>query len=201
MKKFFTYFVFFILIVALPLFFPQEKNKLMDLSEKEKFDPSRCLNGYAGSWSGACICFENYEGRYCNIKTSHISADYAIFPHTIKNNNHKRFYKPITINKKVFVLSTELFSHSTASSFCTQIGKNFRLATRKDFNCTNTGLGCLDNQFFYPIKKEYGHRGFFWLEEIKGTEKAYYVDLNDATIYHTDKNNASTAQSLCIQER
>ena len=201
MKKFFTYFVFFILIATLPLFFTQEKKELMDLAEKEKFDPSLCLNGYAGSWSGACICFENYEGRYCNKKINYDSHKQSSNISKTTEDLTKRFYNPITINKKVFVLSTELFSHSKASSFCAQLGKNFRLATRKDFNCSKTGLGCLDNQFFYPIKKEYGHRGFFWLEEIKGTEKAYYVDLNDATIYHTDKNNASTAQSLCIQER
>lgn len=201
MKNFFTYFVFFILIATLPLFFLQEKNELMSLAVKKNFDPSLCENGYAGSWTGACICFDNYEGRYCNKKIYHNST---ILPSDIskeKEDLKNKFYKPITINKKVFVLSTELFSHSKASSFCTQLGKNFRLATRKDFNCSNTGLGCLDNHFFYPIKKEYGHRGFFWLEEITGTEKAYYVDLNDATIYHIDKNNSSTAQSLCIQER
>ena len=202
MKKFFAYLIFFILIATLPLFFFQKKNELASFVEKEKFDPSLCQQGYAGSWSGACICFENYEGRYCDKKTYYISASYPPPKHSQKQYLKKKYiYKPVTINKKVFVLSTELFSHSKAVSFCSQLGKNFRLATRKDFNCSKTGLGCLDNKLFYPIKKEYGHRGFFWLEEITGTEKAYYVDLNDATIYHTDKNNATTAQSLCIFER
>lgn len=196
MKKFFAYLIFFILIAILPLFFPHPKNELKALAEKEKFDPSLCQQGYAGSWSGACICFESYKGRYCDRK-----ADYSSLFVSKKEDIKQRFYTPVTINKKVFVLSTELFSHSKAVSFCTQLGKNFRLATRKDFNCSKTGLGCLDNKLFYPIKKEYGHRGFFWLEEITGTEKAYYVDLNDATIYNTDKNNATTAQGLCIFER
>ena len=131
MKKFFTYFVFFILIATLPLFFTQEKKELMDLAEKEKFDPSLCLNGYAGSWSGACICLENYEGRYCNKKINYDSHKQSSNISKTTKDLTKRFYNPITINKKVFVLSTELFSHSKASSFCAQLGKNFRLATRK----------------------------------------------------------------------
>ena len=40
---------------------------------------------------------------------------------------------------------------------------------------------------------------FFWLDEAD-EKKAYYVDLNDGTVYNTKKSNRSTMQALCVKE-
>lgn len=149
------------------------------------FEPDLCLNGYAGSWTGACICFQKgaYPNRYCNPNFKQIDI-----------------HQKVTIKDKTFVLSGGIVNWDEANKFCSQLKKGYKLATREDFNCKKTGIGCLDNKIFIPIKEKYGHRGFFWLEESENTEKAYYADLNDGTVYNTAKSNSSTMQALCVKE-
>jgi hypothetical protein len=96
------------------------------------------------------------------------------------------------VNDKTITLSGGITNWKEAKLFCTKIGDGFKLASRADFNCKQTGLGCLDNKLFLPIKEKYGNRGFFWLEETEDLKKAYYADLNDGTIYNTSKSNSTT---------
>ena len=94
-----------------------------------------------------------------------------------------------------------MLSHSEAVQFCQSLGKNWTLANRNIFSCAQTGINCLDINLFSHIKKQYSHRGFFWLEETSDNQNAYYADLNDGTVYHMNKLNSKTAQALCFFER
>ncbi len=148
------------------------------------FEPDLCQNGYAGSWTGACICYdrEKNPNRYCNPDTQ--STEIHPF---------------VQAGNKTFTLSGGILNWDEATQFCTHLGQNFRLASRGDFNCQKTGIGCLNHEIFLPIKKQYGNRGFFWLDEAD-LNKAYYIDLNDGTVYNTKKSNQTTMQALCIKE-
>lgn len=148
------------------------------------FEPDLCQNGYAGSWTGACICYdrEKNPNRYC-----------------INAFTQKERHPFVLAQNKTFTLSGGILTWDEAHQFCTSLSAGFRLASRLDFNCQKTGIGCLNTDIFLPIKKAYGNRGFFWLDEAD-EKKAYYVDLNDGTVYNTKKSNRSTMQALCVKE-
>lgn len=150
---------------------------------QSSFEPDLCQNGFAGSWTSGCVCQDkvNMPNRYC-----------------IKDFKGYEVHSFVQIENKTFTLSGALLNWDNANSFCQSIG--FKLASRKDFNCASTGIGCVDNKIFLPIKSQYGNRGFFWLEDAETKENAYYADLNDGTIYNTKKTNNSTIAALCIKE-
>ena len=181
---FFVLFIFFhAFLASAQTTFPSFEDTVHIL--KTPFEPDLCLAGYAGSWTGACICNKKQEkpNRYCLSSFNKIE----ILPY-------------IKVNDKTITLSSGITNWEEAKLFCTEIGDGFKLASRADFNCKQTGLGCLDNELFLPIKEKYGNRGFFWLEETEDLKKAYYADLNDGTIYNTSKSNSTTMQALCIKE-
>lgn len=152
------------------------------------FEPDLCQNGFAPSWGGACRCFEpnKYTGRYCDEKTNGTPS--------------KQILKPVQTKNGLFILSASLMNHNQTKDFCFSLGNGFRPATRADFFCNTNGIGCLNKDIFIPIKKQFGNRGFFWLEETESNDTAYYADLNDSTVYHTQKTNTATIQGLCIQK-
>ncbi len=151
------------------------------------FEPDLCQNGFAPSWGGACHCFNNeYTGRYCDEKAEGQLSRSAL--------------KPVKTPAGTFILSASLLNYNQAVSFCSEIDSNFKPATRKDFSCNGTGIGCLNKETFILLKKQYGNRGFFWLDEVPNEDKAYYADLNDSTVYNTKKTNTATIQALCIRK-
>ena len=172
------------------------------------FEPDLCQHGYAGSWTGACICQnKNFADTYCNEKSDiecktnqncpkntycHITNKLSGF--CFKNTTHRL----VKSNKKTFVLSNALMDKKSTDNFCHSL--LMRPAQRKDFGCTSIGVSCLDLKTFIPLKKEIGTRGFFWLEYTNSNDKVYYADFNDATIYQTNAHNKSTMQALCIKE-
>lgn len=175
-----------LIICYLAIFFIQTDCFSSDRQQiiQTPFEPDLCQNGYAGSWTGACICFKKTKNpnRYCN-------------PDTILTEIHPF----VQAENKTFTLSGGILSWDDAVHFCTNLGQNFRLATRMDFSCQSTGIGCLNKKTFLPIKQQYGNRGFFWLDQAD-LNKAYYVDLNDGTVYNTKKSNQTTMQALCVRE-
>jgi hypothetical protein len=165
------------------------------IGTKTSFDPDLCQNGYAGSWTGACICFDDYHGKYCDKKKT-LNSQAKKTDLSSKSINYSSKNQSFQI-----VLSDEVLSHADAVQFCNSLGKQWTLAYRKNFNCSQTGVNCLDANLFGYIKQQYGHRGFFWLEETVDNQNAYYADLNDGTVYHMNKLNNKTAQALCFFER
>lgn len=172
------------------------------------FEPDLCQNGYAGSWTGACICQNsNFSNTYCNEKSTLNCQENKDCPintycnltnktsgFCFKNNTHIK----VQTKKGVFILSNALMDKKSAHNFCASLNTN--PAKRQDFNCNSTGVSCLDLKIFTPLKIKNGPRGFFWLEEVDKTDKAYYADFNDSTVYQTNSNNNSTMQALCIKD-
>jgi putative lipase involved disintegration of autophagic bodies len=66
-KTCFTVFFAF-LIAGVSLFSLEQTDTAKKQAIIQKFDPDLCQNGYAGSWTGACICFDGYHGKYCEKK-------------------------------------------------------------------------------------------------------------------------------------
>lgn len=175
------------------------------------YDPDLCLNGEGSTYMGACTCHNPKEvtGRYCTIATTGKCADdntcpagefCAVFPKAhIKNCFPLIGRGPVFSQAKTFILSDSLLTHANAVSFCRSIGEGYRLASRKDFNCDDTGIGCLDTEILSALQEVFGYKLFFWLEAKENTTDAYYTDLNDGTVYYTSQENNATNQALCIQ--
>lgn len=173
------------------------------------FDPDLCVNGKSGAWTGACACYDfKYGGRYCdlnakkscNSKNICETSDWCSF-----NDNEetgmcfpKTAYPAVRTKNGVFILSDSIMNARNADSFCTSLGKNWRTATRKDFECNNIGPACLNTPMLTTLKKQYGSRGFFWLDPVSNSQNNYYADINDGTVYITRARNKTTIQALCI---
>lgn len=74
---------FFLIITTVGLIGLNKKDTGLYNVEETSFDPNLCQNGFAGSWSGACICFKGYTGRYCDSRTSLFSMSSATPPQQI----------------------------------------------------------------------------------------------------------------------
>ncbi len=181
------------------------------LFDNTPYDPDLCYNGKAGTYMGACTCYnpQQVSGRYCSVLPSGKCADdntcpkdefCAVFPKAnIKNCFPLIGRGPAVSQDKSFILSDSLLTHANAVSFCQAIGEGYRLISRQDFKCTDTGIGCLDTEMLGILQETFGYKLFFWLDAKEDTDQAYYADLNDGTVYYTSKNNNATNQALCIK--
>lgn len=202
---------------TLPLIFKSEKHLVLQNMNKlshihffnTPFEADKCDKGFAPSWAGGCACFnEMGSGRYCkqlmSKKVCHTNQDcdknsYCSLNFQTGICKPIEALKPVQTKKGTFILSAELLSKKSADNFCASLDSGYKSASRSDFNTNQTGIGKVDLEIFIPIKKAYTNRGFFWLESIEGEDNAYYADLNDGTIYHTNQNNKSTMQAMCIK--
>lgn len=175
----------------------------------DSFDPDLCVNGKSGAWSGACACYDlKYSGRYCNLiakKSCDLenrceASDWCSFNDTEETGIcfPKTAYPVVHTKNGIFILSDSIMNARSADSFCTSLGKNWRTATRKDFDCSHVGPACVNTSILTALKKQYGSRGFFWLDPVLNSQNNYYADINDGTVYITRSHNKTTLQALCI---
>ena len=181
-------------------------------TDNTPYDPDLCVNGSAGTYTGACSCYEpsEFSGRYCSVsssKTCLTNSDCetgyfcALFDTSETGSCLQLIARgPININGFSAILSDSILSQKNSSAFCQALGDGYQLATRLDFNCKNTGLNCLNTDMLSALQNKFGYKLFFWLERKEKTELAYYADLNDGTVYYTTPSNQKTNQALCLKK-
>ena len=168
-----------------------------------------CINGHASRWAGACICNNPalYFGQYCDekpVKDCYSNKDCPSEHFCLLINNEGKCHKAnatnrLKINSISFALSDSLISYDNAAPFCSALKGGYRPVSRKDFHCNGMGAACLDRNLTIKLQEQYGNLGFFWLEKTENSNNAYYADLNDGTIYYTNKDNFKFNQVLCIR--
>lgn len=178
----------------------------------DAYDADLCINGKAGTWNGACACYkpEIYSGRYCSEQKSKncqnntdcSSDSYCSFPISSSDGScfKKAGYPIIQTAKGEIIFSDSIMNAQSAQSYCTSLGKNWRIITRADFNCQSIGPACLDFNLLTTLKKSLKSLGFFWLEQRQQSDTYYYADLNDGTVYFTNGKNNTTMQALCVRK-
>ena len=182
----------------------------MAFSHSGDFNTDLCANGHASTWAGACVCdYPNqFSGRYCSERpVSPCRADKSCptGSYCLIHKNEGACFKTTSRGKLVidhvsYVLSDALISYPNAAAFCSGLGNTYRPIQRKDFNCDGEGAACLDVRLMIKLQDVFGQRGFFWLDERPESADAYYADLNDGTVYYTQRDSFKFNQVLCVGE-
>lgn len=163
------------------------------------FLPHLCQNGRSGTWINACSCSKGYSGAYCDeegVPCPEETGD--MYPNS--GLCYKAItYAPIDYQNKTFYISRSLMNFNDALAFCKVL--NSRLATRADLNCFSEGVGCVNLEILVLFQEKTYSRGFVWLDKHVHLNEAYYMDINDGVVYHTNADSSAVTQALCIQEK
>lgn len=167
--------------------------------DDEPFQSYLCKNGGAGSWVNACSCDQGYSGAYCD-EPGVPCENKTVNMYVNKGLCYKAItYAPIEYQDKIFYISRSLMNFEDAQDFCKVIGA--RGVTRKDLNCFGKGIGCVDAQPLVLFQQKTYNRGFVWLEKHPDLKEAYYMDINDGAVYHSDYTSSAVTQAFCIKNK